>query len=69
MFVLGYHLHWPLSELRIMATRERKWYMERLTQQIKHENEQTKKAGKKTSGTQFGGKPVGNIPRPPPTRE
>ena len=69
MFILAYNLHWPISELRVMPTRERKWFMKRLTEQINYEKEQTKKAGKKTSSTQFGGTPVGSIPRSPPTHE
>lgn len=69
MFVLAYNLHWPLSDLRQMATRERRWYIKRLTQQLDYEKDQMKKAGKKTSSTQFGGSPVGSIPRSPPTRE
>jgi len=51
-----------------MPTRERKWYMDRLKEQMKYEKEEMQKT-RKTSTGQFSGKPVGKIPRPPPTQE
>ncbi len=69
MFILAYNLHWPLSEMREMPTRERRWYIKRLTEQIEYEKEQINKTKTKSSTGQFSGKSVGMIPRSPPTQE
>ncbi|WP_326772971.1 hypothetical protein [Streptomyces sp. NBC_01445] len=38
MFFLGYHLHWPWSELMDMESAERRAYVALLVEQIEREN-------------------------------
>jgi len=44
VFFLGYHLHWPYSELMDMAADERRAYVTLLVDQIERENSRIESA-------------------------
>jgi hypothetical protein len=44
VFFLGYHLHWPLSELMDMPVDDRRGYARLLVEQIERENAEIESA-------------------------
>ena len=47
IFFLGYHLHWPWSELMDLDCAERRAYVRLLVEQIERENARIDEAGRR----------------------